>query len=532
MKQARSRVPLVFIITLFFLSIPRFALSSPQQEHEPIKHEVAVTRMLIPVFAYDAKGNPIDDLKKEDLQLYVSGKKVDISSFNQVRFAYDKEIGKTVKVKQAAPAEQERIIFLVVDSMFNSFYGLKNARRIIKKLLDSDSFDSQFVIMENSLFGGLKLIGGPEADKKKLNKFLKKISRIPEQNAIRDKDDITSNSPFERSYAGRNLRKVTDDIERKHAKEKVKFFCDFLAQLKYSLEAIDQPKMVFLISEGLPEILFFEANPHLKGHINYDTSPIMNIKRLVKEINDGGTLLYAIYPGRVKVIQDQISSSSAGKGSMDTGEYDYGLDDVNIPIVRDSGIESLKAISVGSGGRLFDGNTEQIVKEIQRMTSAYYELTFSPPTRSGETMRIRIKCKRDGVKIDTLARAVRGKDYAAMETVRKKVFALNVVLERSWALSMAEVHKADFQWLDQEKRIIEVMLPDNLKGREVDIFQVRFDKNLENPNVSMKHKKVNDTEVIQLEEYGQQHSLYFLIIEPGSTVCVYNIIDAPGPHAG
>jgi hypothetical protein len=43
------------------------------QEHKELKYEVAVHAQIIPMFAIDSLGNPIFDLKKEDLELWVNG---------------------------------------------------------------------------------------------------------------------------------------------------------------------------------------------------------------------------------------------------------------------------------------------------------------------------------------------------------------------------------------------------------------------------------------------------------------------------
>ena len=52
-----NRQMIVALLTFVFLLGPGFTLLA--QEQDPIKHEVAVKRMLIPVFAYDKKGkNP------------------------------------------------------------------------------------------------------------------------------------------------------------------------------------------------------------------------------------------------------------------------------------------------------------------------------------------------------------------------------------------------------------------------------------------------------------------------------------------
>ncbi len=513
-----------FFLLVFCLVILAPAFSSPQ-EHDPIKHEVAVSRLIIPVFAFDTSGSPVYDLKQEDLQLYINGKPVEISSLSRINFQYDEETTKTIKEKKIepeAPVVQERIVFFIFDTMFNSFYGLKNGKKIVNKIVDSDPQQSQYVIMENSLFGGLNLVGGPETDKKKVKKLIKRVARVPEHNGVESDYDITSRSPL--SY--NNTNKILRRENRKFEKEKIKIFVDFLSRLKYSLEAIDQPKIVFLVSEGFPQILFYEANLNIQGHVSYDPTPFRMMKQLVKEINDGGSLMYTIYPGRVNLHQRPPHSSSAAKGEQGvTPTFGFTLDDVFIPITRDSGIDSLKTMGVGSGGQFFEGSAERIIKEVHKSTAAYYELAFTPPSAPGDSMRIKIKCRRKGVRVDSLVHTMRNKVYADMNQVQKKIFAINLVMGRNWANIEEKIKKGDYTWQNNEKTAIEVTIPENMKQRPVDIFIIQFEEDFKNPDIKMARKTVTGKEIIEIKKKKNKETLYFLIIEPQSTACIYNRIN-------
>jgi hypothetical protein len=523
LPKTKSRV----FISLFSLGILALALTFAfSQEHEPIKHEVSVNRMVIPVFAFDSSGKPVFDLQKEELGLYINGYPVEINSLNRIQFESDSETTKKVKEGAGKTGEEEpltrkRVVFLVLDTMFNSFYGLKNARKIANKLVENDTAASEFVIMQNSLFGGLKLIGGPETDKKKIKKYIKKVMSIPEDNPIESDYDITVRSPLVPWQQKKMIRRE----ERKFEKEKIKIFVDFISRLKYSLEAIDQPRIVFLISEGFPQILFYEANLDVQGHISYDPTPFFMLKQLVKEINDGGSLFYTIYPGRVNLQIRPPHDPGAAKGEQgELPDLGYTLDDVYIPIVRDSGIESLKTLGVGSGGQFFDGTNERIIKEIHKTTTAYYELAFNPRPEFGPDMHIKIKCKRKGVRIDSLVRTVKSKAYADMLDIQKKVFALNVVMERNWANREEKIKKGDFKWRDNEQTALEVKIPENMKNHPVDIFIIQFDGDFKNPDIKMTRQMVTDTAAIDFKKKENKQTAYFLIVEPVSTLCIYNEI--------
>ncbi|NIM16872.1 MAG: hypothetical protein GTO45_33220 [Candidatus Aminicenantes bacterium] len=527
----RSGWLILFLILNLCISIHLFS-QEQKQEYDAIKHEVSVTRLLIPLFAYDSRGNPVFDLKKEDLRLFIDGKVVEIRDLNLMQFEYSQEITKKIKEKRDRTAQlQDRLIFLVVDTMFNSVYGIRRAKKICKQLIESDSSGIQYVIMENSLFGGLKLLGGPETDKKKLKKFLKKIHMLPDTTTT-----AWSRNPSITQSTEASARWQKKERDGKIEKERIKYFCEFLASLKYSLQTISQPKMILLISEGIPELLFYEANPSVTKHAFVDTALLDQIKKAVKAINAGGGILYAVYSGRTNLAISHKSgdSSSSGKGEQIAIEDgDFTVDDANIPIVDGSGIESLKALALGTGGRFFDDVTERMVKEIHKSTAAYYELAYSPGTVAHSVMRINIKCNRKGVKIDFPSRLESNINYIDMKKIQKKVVALNVVLKRNlnWTLAKEKTKKAQFLLPDQhkDKRVqrIQVKIPEEMNGRSVDIFLIRFDKDLQNPHITMKSRRVADLETIDIKqkETDKDKPLYFVIIEPVSTSCIYNKID-------
>jgi hypothetical protein len=496
---------LSFFIFILGILVFTFAFT---REHDPIKHKVSVNRMIIPVFAFDTGGSPVYDLKKDDLELYINGKPVGIDTFHRIRFAYDWEtIRKAAgeKIKEVPAVLQGRIIFLIVDTMFNSFYGLNNAKKISEALIDSDSVStgSHFVVMQVSMFGGLKLIGGPEKNKKKLKTFIRAITRLPERNP-------TGNA------SGRDRNNMISAVERRNQREKMKVFIDYLSRLKYSLEGIDQAKLVFLISEGIPEILFYDDYIGGRYQATLDSSQFSALKELVKEINDSGGLLYTIYPGRLKL--------NLGVPA-DPSEDGITLANVDIPLNKESGIESLKTIAVGSGARFFEGVTERITREVHKSTAAYYELVFSPRPEFGEEMHINIKCNRERVNVDSLISTVKSKAYAHMKRIQKKVFAISTVMGRNWVNMPGGMEQAVFRWYSSERDAIEVKIPENMKRRAVDIFLIQFDRGFRDADITMVSKKVTDTEIIKIRKKKDKNVLYFLIIEPESTYCIYNRVN-------
>lgn len=525
-RRPLSRITAAAGMLLFFLGA--FAFAQEQPEQDAIEHEVSVRRALVPIFAYDKKGNPVEDLKSEEIQLFVNGKLMKLTDMNRIRFNSQEEVPvvneKTGEITYEPKYLQRRMVFIVLDSMYNSFYGLRKAKKLARELVENDKLGTEFVIMESTLYGGLRLMGGPEADIDKLKKYIGKVSKTsPDERE--DDYDVTIRNPAVRST--QNWNKLSDTSNRIHKKQQTKFYLDFLAQLKYSLQSITRPKLVVLLSEGFSETLFYEVNSEVNKSLNFDPEVLQRLNHLVEEINAGGSVVYTVFTGRLKAYRKRINNSTQGEteGEAAWEELGFTLDDMDLPISSLTDIASLQTISGGTGGKHFEGSTKEVVNKVQTMTSAYYELAFSPDKDAGKSMRIKVKSTRKDVRIDSMVRIFTREEYKDMEKIQKKVFALNLLLGRQWAHVMATIDRVRFTQPGQEEAHIRVDLPPSLQGRSLDIFMVSYDDNFQNPDVMLKKRKMTtDTVTINYKRYKNSKALYFLIVEPNSTRCLYNRI--------
>ena len=151
------------------------------QEHKPLKYQVEVKASVIPLFAVDSKGNAVFDLKKDELELYVNGKLTDIYEMMAYRFESREEVVEKAKAEgvqsvQQVFAEPNRVIFIILDSMNCSFYGLDRSKRIAMELIQKGDPGDMFVILLVTLESGLKYIAGPERKSEGLVKRVKKLN--------------------------------------------------------------------------------------------------------------------------------------------------------------------------------------------------------------------------------------------------------------------------------------------------------------------------------------------------------------------
>ena len=499
---------------------------------EKLKYKVQVTSMLIPVYATDNKGNPVHDLKKEDFVLKINGKKVQIDYLNRIIFGYDEKIKKRIKQnikkikelgKPLPSTGQDRIIFIVIDAIYNTPYGLKRAKKITGELINKATPGDLFVLMEINQYGGLKKIVGPSKNIEVLKKGIKKIAKRP---AVMPEPAPGDSSM--KSLSNNNI--IFRREKRKQKRILVKYFFDFISQFEYILESITLPKMIFLISEGIPEILFFETNPNVKNSLFYNPELYIRLKKMTKSINKGGGLFYTINPGRIKLTHDKIIRQGGGKGSGGYIGGGFTLDDLDLPFVKESGVASLKTIATSSGGRYFEGSVERIVSKIKKITSSYYELTFTPGSEPGKLIKIGLKCLRKGVHIDTIEHTKARESYAEMNNIQKKIFALNIAFGRDWAITGKDVEKAAFTPLrkgqDNNETFKKIEIKSNMRmqDRKVDMFLIRLNNKFQNAKITFSKDVFQKIITLKFRKVNKNDILFFVIIDPKTNYCIYNRI--------
>ncbi len=485
---------------LFFLlclTIPVFA-----QEQEPLKYEVSVKAMAVPIFAVDTKGNPVYDLKEEEIQLYVNGKPFKILLFNRYGFEYEEEITEKVKPetvdKIAKPLQKipERYLFLIIDSVFNSLSGLQRSKEIAANLVREASPGDTFIVLENNPGQGLKYVIGPEKDKKILTGKINQIKQLPvTRMRMKSRGKVADFLSAEKSFGGdyhyfdpNKAKKDREDEKLRYITD-MKIFSKVLVELKFALKTITKPKIVFLISEGISRGAFKEEwalkveesqDEMMKTRMRGDTGStefntqqfyFQYLKNVAEAINDAGAVIYSINPRRMEVSDD----------------YDVRGDD------------SLKFLAAESGGQYFRGmDTQKLVKRVRKSTAAYYEVFFYPETETTGKMHFQVKCKRKGVRVHSINYSEKERAYADMPKMQKKLFAFNLVTGGTWSRMVAKVDRLKYKKRgtvkkgDKTIKNIEVTIPRQMRGRAVDIFVLLVEPVSLKANIDLKNQTVDE----------------------------------------
>ena len=513
---------------LFLTAVLCQPLVAFEAEKDLITHKVSVDVMLIPIFVVGTDGNPVFDLKKEDFKVYANGTPVEISQFIPFDFEHQEEVLEEVAVtkKKVRGKQPSRAVFLIIDSVFNSVPGYRRAKRVAIDIINNSSSEDMFIVLENRAGGGPRHIAGPDESKETIIKEINKL-KLPsgkwdrDLHLTREWNILADSQYYDPVHNAASLEALTNRVryaDKLAYKNQAHHFSRFLTQFKYALKTITRPKVVFLISEGIAKAAFknlkepeevseygqfqsaFRKTEKRASEENEarEMRLFEDLQKIVKAMNEGGSVLYTINPGKFR--HDEEAS-----GEM-----------------------SLKYLAHESGGQYIAGSdAEKIVKKVKKTTAAYYELAFAATPELGKNIDLQITCKRAGVKVNTFKQTERTKPYYRMDPVGKKLFALNMVTGGSWSRMMGKVVRIKYRMLRNEKSgdetyvMIEVPLPKKMKDRELDMFLVQLEPKTKKVHIEMLIQAVKDRAnfIIRKKDNTKE---FFVIIEPVFAYCVYN----------
>jgi len=475
------------------------------QEHEPLEYEVDVNAIIIPIFAINGQGEPVFDLKKEEIELFIDKKLQQVAEFSVYKVE-DKKRQVVEGGEVRTVSSDDRVNIMILDSISNSEKGMRRAKKIASSIVNESPVTDAFVIIESKPKSGFRYIIGPETNKKRLTEAIKDTNKVVGDRfskASRNIRRMGSNviSSGERYARGQRLKSsmgswayrahVFETATRNMVADRNEYhrdldvFFNSISQMKYALKTITQPKHVFIISGGVPNS---SLGRELVRYYKF-------MGDAAKAINYGGSMLYMINP---------------------------------VPVVENSTPHSLKIMARESGGKYFSGNSiDEIVEKVKKSTQAYYELAFFPPNKGNEKMNINLKCKREDVVLNTVNYAEKGKPYFQMEPLQKKLFALSVVTGGSWSRIVGDVKTIKYKKIkssDSKFKKVKINIPGNIIEKNLEIFVVNIEPESMKANIGIRKMLAMKNLKIEIPvEKGKVQ--FFVIIEPRKPLCLYNRVN-------
>ncbi len=397
------------------------------QQSPLIQEEVVVRWWLVPVYAVNQDDSPILNLKADDFEVYVDGKKLGYFDLHKKEFqAVDAPI-KTIFGKESLPF-QKKMVFLIFDAAFSPYNLLQRAKRIAETMMSQEGEAAQYLVMSIEPYAGLNFVCGPTRDRDLVVKDIAKYVSGKKADYLRA--NVADSSDIRNPYPEGDRRNPDavmlpsmpgrSEFERLDRAEKKRTAASYLQALT-TLNLIlgyyrDNSKVLYLFSCGIPmealeektEVRYDglsegfrpEVGVGLYENITLDSIDLVAVRAIGNNFNRNGSLLFLVNPAGTRVPENDGNS-----GEM-----------------------SLRLLASQSGGRYFEGTEEDIAQDVASLESAYYEISFPDSDDfEGPDMDLEIRPKESDVKIYTVKRVSRGKEYRRLTKFEKEVLVLSIL---------------------------------------------------------------------------------------------------------
>lgn len=418
-----------YILLSVFLFLSN--LSGPFGNQKPFqseKHEVAIRLVLVDVVAMDEEGYFVQDLKKEDFEIYEDGKKVPINSFELISFEKGTAGVEEPDISKCSPEhDRKKRLTVIFDSINTVKRQLDRGKPgIMEGLVSLIKQGREIMVLELLEKGGMKILQPFTMNENLITRAVKDASGsiwleeapdilhtpriIHEEDLATDREDLSMTS--EQSYQVIYYYETRPRFEKSLTS---------LLSVMNMLKDYPGRKSVLLVSGGFPEMsikkIFGEFELTLsKAHSEIDIANIHDpfdvlhkskmrygdqiFEDLIDFANSHNITFYTLDPDNyLKYVLPDVSKDNFPR-AVGTLRSAYPSD--KIAAIERYELNNLEFLSRETGGLSFQGakKFENFKNNVHQDLSAYYELSYIPPRKKGDGKyhKIRVEIKKPGLK--------------------------------------------------------------------------------------------------------------------------------------
>ncbi len=486
------------LFMIFLLAPMSFSQTPPRGEGE-----LDVYLRIIPFYAVDENGNPVTDLKPNEVEVKIDGKRIQFAHFD--RYIFNRPVGQRVVKTEGTEANQEkrfspetiqspRHVFLLFDLAFSSHWGFRKSRNLVFELT-KNIFETDRVYL--LFFGGLKgmwqvwgPVTGREAVRKKLADSLglwKTIHRPPNPDVQFDMVKQTPGMSVlqdTQSVPGVETREdipseiaqllnESQNFNRWTYQQAAEKLAEAFAHIANVVKSIPGPKLLVYFSQGIRNNIYFAAayaeikeNPTALDFAT--TGPFGKDDRL------GTSFLVTKFRNALSRLAD------AGVMTMFINTRG-GATSYDEPVGGENSMRHMARTTAG----LYTGGLEieSLTKIALNWTTAYYEISFyqKPKSKKGKRHKVEVKIKRPGVKIWTIKRIKDPKGYKYLTDREREVYAVQLIYRGPYGISPRPAGTRFFEFegkpsgkISMTEREIQYKTkwPVQLRKKKLDVYSV------------------------------------------------------------
>jgi hypothetical protein len=329
----------------------------------------------VPLVAVDSRGVAVDVVGRDSIEVFANGRRLEDFSLE--------------KRGPGSSSTEQRVVFLIFDTLSTSHLWLSKAKTISEKLLDSSGPGIAYVLLSLEPGSGLRYLLGPTRDRTEVTRALRKrivarqagstLDSAPRRFA-RDDNLMVGDPRTEQPRLG-ELRTERDPISARKTQQdeqkKADLFLTSLSTLSTALSGFrDSLKTVYFFSGGIAARTKYQdtstIDPNLYSEVSTVNSLFLNsLAGLADVYKTKGAIVFVINPAGAQI----------GKEELGSGE------------------NQLQLFADRAGGRYLEGEPETIVRRLNEMENAFYEIALPVDEFGTDPIDIEIKPKDPGLRL-------------------------------------------------------------------------------------------------------------------------------------
>lgn len=424
----RARFPATLVVAVL-ASVGGAAAQSPPATGTAFGERIEVRVVNVDVVVTDRDGNPVVGLGPEEFAVYEDGALQELTNFAFVEGPRLREGADGAWRPVTPDSSFRRRLLLLVDNNFVEKPDRDRALAALQAYLDQ-SFDGSYEWGVMAVGDRAELLLPFSADKLAVRAALDRIAAMPTQASRYRIDRFFLNDPLrarraQRGAASRdaaslgedpseayttglrfesraNLRRVLAAVERTTGA---------LIQAFHAYGNLDGNKILVWVTGGVPMLPEYQQGGDSRavtgGVSQIDTEMRQMqqelrdlVDRVATEANAAGFKVFPVKTGGLAPQVPQIDPTNRSSGNT------FSQEAFSAPVEVDDTDSAQLSLALGTGGLyLVSNDLEEAVSRLDRATSSYYSLGFSPARPPDDAFHpVRVEVRRPGL----IARARRG----------------------------------------------------------------------------------------------------------------------------
>ncbi len=475
-------------------ALPLAAQEAPDTPPPAFGETLSVELATVPFYAVDQQGQPVWDLRPDEVELWVDGRSVPFESFDRYgaseALKVPAETGDHPGAERLLPPSQPRHVFLLFDQVFSTSRGLAASREVADRVLAQLPATDWVYVLSFTFKDGLKQRLGPlpaTAENRTMAKediatLAPDIGHVTRHASL----DPIANADCKKCIADDGVASAYADIQ---STEQVNYqaigraqaaaldsFATFLRQLK-------GPKLVLFFSQGMDTKIYTEGvDGENVGERLYQGAA-----------NKRSAPAKLTYEGPLKALGQSGASVMFVNGVANTqafaNDYTEWNSDADAALVNSisSGESTLALMAQVSGGKVLQHtNFETLSARIEQWSSAYYEVGFylEPGAKLAANPRVELKISRPGVDAWTPKWVKTRKEYRELSDREKRFVIADLVLHGPEGQAIREIDNLLLQRLDgdfadqttgsERTLALEAKWPEPTQLRSLEVYSIVF----------------------------------------------------------